>query len=133
MQEELAAYDRKVEGFLKKREFDQAGICRAEQEKLIHKYEKACEANRKKQEKDELKVTENDIAEVVAAWTKIPVKKLTETESERLMKLESILHKRVIGQDAQSAPYQKQYGGDGSACRIRKTDRILPVPWILRV
>lgn len=100
MQEELAAYDRKVEGFLKNREFDQAGICRAEQEKLIHKYEKACEANRKKQEKDELKVTENDIAEVVAAWTKIPVKKLTETESERLMKLESILHKRVIGQDA---------------------------------
>ena len=100
MQEELAAYDRKMEGFLKNREFDQAGICRAEQEKLIHKYEKACEANRKKQEKDELKVTENDIAEVVAAWTKIPVKKLTETESERLMKLESILHKRVIGQDA---------------------------------
>ena len=100
MQEELAAYDRKVEGFLKNRGFDQAGICRAEQEKLIHKYEKACEANRKKQEKDELKVTENDIAEVVAAWTKIPVKKLTETESERLMKLESILHKRVIGQDA---------------------------------
>lgn len=100
IQEELAAYDRKVEGFLKNREFDQAGICRAEQEKLIHKYEKACEANRKKQEKDELKVTENDIAEVVAAWTKIPVKKLTETESERLMKLESILHKRVIGQDA---------------------------------
>lgn len=100
MQEELAAYDRRVEGFLKNREFDQAGICRAEQEKLIHKYEKACEANRKKQEKDELKVTENDIAEVVAAWTKIPVKKLTETESERLMKLESILHKRVIGQDA---------------------------------
>lgn len=100
MQEELAAYDRKVESFLKNREFDQAGICRAEQEKLIHKYEKACEANRKKQEKDELKVTENDIAEVVAAWTKIPVKKLTETESERLMKLESILHKRVIGQDA---------------------------------
>ena len=100
MQEELAAYDRKVEGFLKNREFDQAGICRAEQEKLIHKYEKACEVNRKKQEKDELKVTENDIAEVVAAWTKIPVKKLTETESERLMKLENILHKRVIGQDA---------------------------------
>ena len=100
MQEELAAYDREVEGYLKSREFDKAGVCRAEQEKLIHKYEKACEANRKKQEKGELKVTENDIAEVVAAWTKIPVKKLTETESERLMKLESILHKRVIGQDA---------------------------------
>ena len=100
MQEELAAYDREVEGYLKSREFERAGACREKQEKLIQKYEKACEANRRKQEKDELKVTENDIAEVVAAWTKIPVKKLTETESERLMKLESILHKRVIGQDA---------------------------------
>lgn len=100
MQEELTAYDRKVEGYLKNREFEQAGACRTEQEKLIRKYEKACEASWKKQEKSGLKVTENDIAEVVAAWTKIPVKKLTETESERLMKLESILHKRVIGQDA---------------------------------
>ncbi len=44
-------------------------------------------------------MTENDIAEVVANWTKIPVKKLTQKESERLLKLESILHKRVIGQE----------------------------------
>ena len=41
----------------------------------------------------------NDIAGVVAMWTKIPVSKLEEKESERLLKLESILHKRVIGQD----------------------------------
>ena len=40
-----------------------------------------------------------DLAEVVALWTKIPVKKLAEKESERLLKLESILHKRVIGQE----------------------------------
>ena len=44
-------------------------------------------------------VGENEIAEVVALWTKIPVKKLAEKESERLLKLESILHKRVIGQE----------------------------------
>ena len=44
-------------------------------------------------------MTENEIAEVVANWTKIPVKKLTQKESERLLKLESILHKRVIGQE----------------------------------
>lgn len=36
---------------------------------------------------------------MVASWTKIPVKKLTEKESERLLKLESVLHKRVIGQE----------------------------------
>ena len=44
-------------------------------------------------------VTENDIAGVVAMWTKIPVSKLEEKESERLLKLEGILHKRVIGQE----------------------------------
>ena len=47
---------------------------------------------------------ENEIAEVVAQWTKIPVKKLAEEETARLRKLESVLHKRVIGQeDAVSA------------------------------
>ena len=44
-------------------------------------------------------VTEEDIAQVVSAWTGIPVKKMTEGESERLMHLEEILHQRVIGQD----------------------------------
>lgn len=44
-------------------------------------------------------VTAEDIAEVVSGWTGIPVTSLTETESERLLKMESILHKRVIGQD----------------------------------
>ena len=44
-------------------------------------------------------VGENEIAEVVAQWTKIPVKKLAEEESARLRKLEAVLHKRVIGQE----------------------------------
>ena len=46
-----------------------------------------------------IEVTENDVAEVVSAWTKIQVNKLEETESNRLMKLEQTLHKRVIGQE----------------------------------
>ena len=48
---------------------------------------------------DEVFVTENDIAAVVSMWTKIPVKKLNEKESDRLLKLEKILHERVIGQE----------------------------------
>ena len=44
-------------------------------------------------------VSENDIAEIVSSWTGIPVKQMTEQESERLLKLENILHNRVIGQD----------------------------------
>ncbi|MBR0576342.1 ATP-dependent Clp protease ATP-binding subunit [Proteiniclasticum sp. BAD-10] len=46
-----------------------------------------------------LVVTEEDIAQVVSRWTKVPVKKLTEKESEKLLNLEQILHERVIGQD----------------------------------
>lgn len=46
-----------------------------------------------------LVVTEEDIAQVVSRWTKVPVKKLTETESDKLLNLESILHERVVGQD----------------------------------
>ena len=49
-------------------------------------------------DKKEYIVTENDIANVVAAWTKIPVSRLEEKESERLLKLEATLHKRVVGQ-----------------------------------
>ena len=47
---------------------------------------------------DGAEVTENDIAEVVASWTGIPVAKLEESEAQRLLRLEEVLHKRVVGQ-----------------------------------
>ncbi|MCH5165185.1 MAG: ATP-dependent Clp protease ATP-binding subunit [Clostridiales bacterium] len=55
--------------------------------------------NAAEQEKNTMTITADNIADVVARWTKIPVSKLTETESERLKNMESLLHKRVIGQD----------------------------------
>ena len=61
-------------------------------------------ANREKSKKDESsmvkeEVTEDEIAYVVSRWTGIPVEKLNKTEREKLLNLEDILHKRVIGQD----------------------------------
>ncbi len=68
-----------------------------------HEVRSEIDEKRAEWEKDKLSghdvVTEEDIAQVVAAWTGIPVKKMTEGESERLMRLEEILHKRVIGQE----------------------------------
>lgn len=49
--------------------------------------------------KTEPMITEKDVAEVVSSWTGIPVAKITESEKEKLLKLEEILHKRVVGQD----------------------------------
>lgn len=92
--------DGEVEAHLKAGELTQASQVRAEQEKLIRKYERAKEKNRRQQEDGRLKVGENEIAEIVSSWTKVPVNKLTEKESERLLKLEKILHKQVIGQEA---------------------------------
>ena len=92
--------DGEVEAHLKAGELTQASQVRAEQVKLIRKYERAKEKNRRQQEDGRLKVGENEIAEIVSSWTKVPVNKLTEKESERLLKLEKILHKRVIGQEA---------------------------------
>ena len=71
-------------------------------QKQLEKKERLASAKKEIESKKKnlsITVTEDDIAEIVSGWTKIPVKKLAEEESERLKNLESILHKRVIGQD----------------------------------
>ncbi len=55
--------------------------------------------NMREKEQEHMLVTEEDVADVVSVWTKIPVSKITQTESQRLLKLEEILHKRVVGQN----------------------------------
>lgn len=97
---QITDMDREFEERIRENDMDQARQVRAQQEKLIRKYERLKERSRKKQMEDSYTIGESEIAEVVASWTKIPVKKLTEKESERLMKLEDVLHKRVIGQEA---------------------------------
>lgn len=99
MTERIRKYDLQIERSIKMEAYTQAAELRQAQKELIKKYDKAFEKYEKVQNEKNLVVTENDIAEVVAGWTKIPVKKLTQKESERLLKLETILHKRVIGQE----------------------------------
>ncbi len=79
--------------------FAEASLTHQEQEKVAKKVDSMKKRFQKSQGRRELAVTEGDIAAVVSSWTKIPVQKLTETESVRLRKLEQTLHKRVIGQE----------------------------------
>ena len=72
---------------------------REEKEELLKRHAKQIKKYHKDAEKKEPLVNENEIAEVVSSWTKIPVKKLTADESAKLAKLEKTLHKRVIGQE----------------------------------
>ena len=97
--EEIQKIDLQIERSIRMEAFTQAGELRKKQEALIKKYERLQKRMEKQEEKHDFAIGENEIAEVVALWTKIPVKKLAEKESERLLKLESILHQRVIGQE----------------------------------
>lgn len=89
----------KKEEQIKEGNFAEASLIHQEQEQIEKKIERTKKRFQTMQERQELFVTEEDIAAVVSVWAKIPVQKLTETESVRLKKLEQTLHKRVIGQD----------------------------------
>ena len=98
LQEQIDELNVQIERSLKFDDLVEAHKERMEQEKLIKKHTQAMQRYEKKMAAKNNLVTEDEIAAVVAQWTKIPLKKLEEKESERLLKLEKILHKRVIGQ-----------------------------------
>ncbi|MDD5854249.1 MAG: ATP-dependent Clp protease ATP-binding subunit [Lachnospiraceae bacterium] len=100
LEEEIRQMDLQIEQAFKFDAFMQAHEIKQAQDELIKKYNRLKERHAKKMEDRSLVVNEDDVADVVSMWTKIPVSKLAEKEAERLLKLESILHKRVIGQEA---------------------------------
>ena len=88
-----------VEQAVREQDFEHAAELRKERIRLEEKLQKERAKTGRGRGKKALTVGENEIAQIVADWTKIPVSKLAETETQRLQKLEKILHKRVIGQD----------------------------------
>ncbi len=99
IEDKIRNLDIEIEDALKNSDFDKAGQLNKEQNSLLSKLGRAKNAEKKKEQSQGFIVNENDIAEVVAEWTRIPVKKIAEKETEKLLKLESVLHKRVIGQE----------------------------------
>ncbi len=79
--------------------FEKAAKLRDEEKNLKDELEKQKQDWEKKEKSKVVSVTKNDICDVISSWTKIPVSKLTESESKRLKELDTILKKRVIGQD----------------------------------
>ncbi len=99
LEKELQEMSGEKEEQIKAGNFDEASQIHQEQELIAKKIDKIKKRFHKMQDKNALFVMEEDIATVVSAWTKIPVQKLTESESSRLRRLEQVLHKRVIGQE----------------------------------
>ncbi len=80
-------------------DFEKAASLRDEERKLRQDIAQKRAAWEERKNNSHDVVTDEDIAQIVASWTGVPVKKMTEDESQRLLHLEELLHKRVVGQD----------------------------------
>ncbi|USK80539.1 ATP-dependent protease ATP-binding subunit ClpC [Peribacillus frigoritolerans] len=80
-------------------EFEKAASLRDTEQRLREQLEETKKTWKEKQGQENSEVTVDDIAHVVSSWTGVPVTKLAQTESDKLLNMESILHDRVIGQE----------------------------------
>lgn len=96
---EIKTLDEKLEQAIRDQDLEEASRLKQKLKEALTRYEKHQKRQEKSRKKGQPEVTAEDIAKVISTWTKVPVSRLTEKESERLLKLESILHKRVIGQE----------------------------------
>lgn len=99
MEEKLRTLAEEKDSAVNSQEFERAAQIRDEQRKLNDKLERAKHSWREKSSEKIGEVTADNIAEIVCAWTGIPVSQLTSAESERLLRLEDELHRRIVGQD----------------------------------
>ncbi|CEH28381.1 Putative negative regulator of genetic competence ClpC/MecB [Aneurinibacillus migulanus] len=99
LEQRLEEVRKEKDAAVQSQEFEKAASMRDKEQKLREELDKTKNEWQEKQGQTDSEVTPEDIASVVASWTGIPVVKLKEEETERLLKMEEILHKRVIGQE----------------------------------
>ena len=99
LREQLMELEIEKEDCIRKEDFEAASLIKKKQEQKKKRLDKELEEWKKEREENKLHVTETDIANIVSDWTRIPAKKLSESESEKLKNLENLLHTRVIGQN----------------------------------
>ena len=98
LEAKLEAIRHEKNAAVQSQEFEKAASFRDKEQKMKEELETTKTEWKEKQGKKESEVTVNDIAEVVAMWTGIPVAKIAETETAKLLNMEELLHERVIGQ-----------------------------------
>ena len=99
LEEQIRDLDRTMAENVKSGDLESAKKARIEQDKLLRKLKRHRETAAKRAETERPVVTEKDVAQVISTWAKVPVTQLTEKESDRLLRLEDTLHRRVIGQE----------------------------------
>jgi ATP-dependent Clp protease ATP-binding subunit ClpC len=100
LEDEIAAVRKEKEAAIEAQEFEKAANLRDKERKLSHRKIELEEQWKADDEGMRASIGEDEIAEIVSMWTGIPVFKLTEAESKKLLRMEDELHKRLIGQEA---------------------------------
>ncbi len=100
LEDEIEKVRKDKEASIENQEFEKAASLRDKERKLTQKKRELEEQWRAEEQTEQPEIGEEEIADIVSMWTGIPVFKLTEAESQRLVRMEEELHKRVIGQDA---------------------------------
>ena len=98
LEDKITKYEKEKDEAIRSQDFEKAASLRDKEKMAKEKLEKDKQKWENKNNRSVTTLTTEDIADVIASWTKIPVKKLTEDENEKLKHLEDALHKRVIGQ-----------------------------------
>ncbi|SDI91613.1 ATP-dependent protease ATP-binding subunit ClpC [Alteribacillus bidgolensis] len=99
LEQKLEETRKEKDASVQSQEFEKAASLRDSEQRLREELDKMKNEWKEKQGQENTEVTPEDIAQVVASWTGIPVSKLAEEETDRLLKMEDILHSRVIGQE----------------------------------
>src|SRR6056297_3819825 len=99
LNERIEEVEKEKEAAVKNQEFEKAAELRDTEKELQQELEELQEEWKQKKGRSDMVVETEDIAQIVSSWTGIPVTKLEETETKKLLKLEEHLHERVVGQD----------------------------------
>lgn len=99
LESEIEQLRKEKEAAIKSQDFEKAALFRDRERESKEKLEKMKEDWKKRKSESMPEVGEEDIAQIVSQWTGIPVVRLEEKESEKLLRLEEEIHKRVVGQD----------------------------------
>ncbi|MEN2667351.1 ATP-dependent Clp protease ATP-binding subunit [Listeria aquatica] len=99
LEAELSELKKEKDAAVQGQEFEKAAAFRDKEKKIRQQLEEKKTNWKEKQGRDNSQVTEEIVAEVVSSWTGIPVTKIAETETDKLLNMEKVLHQRVIGQD----------------------------------
>ena len=99
LEQQLESVRSEKNAAVQSQEFEKAASFRDKEQKLKEELERTKEEWKEKQGKKESEVTVEDVAQVVSMWTGVPVSKIAETETAKLLNMEEELHKRVIGQN----------------------------------